>query len=105
LLRSKSGLKMEHGDVLLYIPNLMGYARILIALVCVCVVQKPLLFACLYATASVLDMLDGKVARALNQYVCMLSDDRIYKICSATAEIVSTLAICLHEKQECTLSL
>jgi CDP-diacylglycerol--inositol 3-phosphatidyltransferase len=53
--------------VLLFVPNLMGYARILLALVALWFVKLPIVFCALLVCAALLDLLDGFAARALDQ--------------------------------------
>lgn len=56
-------------DVLLYVPNLIGYARILCALFILAAHARvgPVGVAALYGGASLLDLVDGIAARALGQ--------------------------------------
>lgn len=53
--------------VLLYVPNLIGYGRIGLALVAFWNVQDPKLFVTLYAAGFLLDAADGYAARLLKQ--------------------------------------
>lgn len=54
-------------DVLFYVPNLIGYFRIGIALYSTLVVADPAWFTCLYILITVLDATDGFAARSMNQ--------------------------------------
>ena len=54
--------------MLLYVPNLIGYVRIILTLSCLWTHEKyPLLTFLLYATSVTLDWFDGIYARKLNQ--------------------------------------
>ncbi|KAL0220508.1 hypothetical protein RCL1_000362 [Eukaryota sp. TZLM3-RCL] len=54
--------------VYFYIPNLIGYTRIILSLICFqWAFSNYLLCAALYFTSFILDAIDGHVARALNQ--------------------------------------
>ena len=53
--------------VLFYVPNLIGYFRIGIALYSTLVFSDPAWFTCLYILIALLDATDGFAARAMNQ--------------------------------------
>ena len=55
--------------VLFYIPNILGYIRILLAFVGLyySILQQPIIAIIIWILASVLDLLDGKIARWLQQ--------------------------------------
>jgi len=55
-------------SVYLFVPNLIGYTRVLLAFIAfyVCF-DEPILFLVLYAISEILDAVDGYAARALNQ--------------------------------------
>lgn len=55
-------------NIAIFVPNLIGYARIALSITSFYVAQDyPLLFLFLYTTSFVLDAADGMAARALNQ--------------------------------------
>uniref|UniRef100_A0A0K0E539 CDP-diacylglycerol--inositol 3-phosphatidyltransferase n=1 Tax=Strongyloides stercoralis TaxID=6248 RepID=A0A0K0E539_STRER len=55
-------------DVFLFYPNLLGYGRIILAILSFMTMRfYPLLTAFLYATSGFLDALDGHLARTYNQ--------------------------------------
>nr|AJP61941.1 phosphatidylinositol synthase [Herpetomonas muscarum] len=55
-------------SVALFVPNLIGYLRIVLSLASYYVADtQPLLFIAFYTSSFVLDALDGMAARALNQ--------------------------------------
>ncbi|CAG9471970.1 unnamed protein product [Plasmodium vivax] len=59
---------MKKRSVYLYIPNIIGYIRVILALWGFVVCRKNLiLFAVLYATSQILDAFDGWTARKFNQ--------------------------------------
>ena len=52
----------------LYIPNLIGYGRVILAFVAYTIYKtRPIVFVSAYALSQILDMFDGKAARAFNQ--------------------------------------
>ncbi len=53
--------------VVLFIPNLIGYARIALDVAAFGFVDNPLVFCALYFTSQGLDALDGVCARACGQ--------------------------------------
>ena len=53
--------------VLFYVPNLIGYFRIAIALYATTAVADPAWFSCLYILVTILDATDGFAARSMNQ--------------------------------------
>ena len=54
--------------VILYIPNILGYIRMFLAMLGLCHVQtSPSTSICLWVFSSFLDMIDGYLARKLNQ--------------------------------------
>lgn len=54
--------------VFLYAPNLIGYARIALAVYAfACLTNHPSWFTMVYTTSALLDAVDGHVARMLNQ--------------------------------------
>lgn len=55
--------------VLFFVPNLICYCRIAVALYSTLWVSDPAWFACLYILVTILDATDGFAARALDQYV------------------------------------
>src|SRR3989338_8153325 len=54
-------------DVFLYIPNLIGYARVILSCISFFYYENPLLFSSLYVTSFLLDAADGHFARMFNQ--------------------------------------
>ncbi|XP_045172543.1 uncharacterized protein LOC123534382 [Mercenaria mercenaria] len=54
-------------EVLLYIPNIIGYARLVLLVASLIVYKTPLQFLVLYGVSVALDGLDGILARKLNQ--------------------------------------
>lgn len=67
-LSSNKVSDINPGDIFLFIPNLIGYSRIILALTALCIAFKsyPTMCVC-YAMSQILDALDGHVARAFNQ--------------------------------------
>ena len=64
----KTKSKMSSWPVLLYVPNLIGYTRILLLIVCYFIKdQDYLVFAAIYFVSFVLDFFDGFFARLCNQ--------------------------------------
>lgn len=62
--------KVTEGQVMMYVPNLIGYARFLFLLGSSYFAFSEnywLLYPIFYGIASLLDMADGMAARALNQ--------------------------------------
>jgi phosphatidylserine synthase len=53
--------------VVLYVPNLIGYTRIILGVAAFAFVRNPLVFIALYFTSQGLDAVDGVCARACNQ--------------------------------------
>lgn len=53
--------------ILLNVPNLMGYCRLILAIFAWCKWDNPTLFLSLFIASSILDFFDGMVARYLNQ--------------------------------------
>ena len=65
---TSSSFFSRHGNVAMYVPQLLGYARILLALASFAVANtKPLASVALYFLSFVSDELDGRFARLLNQ--------------------------------------
>ncbi|ETW47717.1 hypothetical protein PFMALIP_04250 [Plasmodium falciparum MaliPS096_E11] len=61
-------MKMKKKNVYLYIPNIIGYIRVILALLGFIISRKNLfLFVCFYSVSQVLDALDGWTARKFNQ--------------------------------------
>ncbi|SOV81101.1 phosphatidylinositol synthase [Plasmodium sp. gorilla clade G3] len=61
-------MKMKKKSVYLYIPNIIGYIRVILALLGFIISRKNLLlFVCFYSASQVLDALDGWTARKFNQ--------------------------------------
>ncbi|KYN96957.1 phosphatidylinositol synthase [Plasmodium gaboni] len=61
-------MKMKKKNVYLYIPNIIGYIRVILALLGFIISRKNiLLFVCFYGASQVLDALDGWTARKFNQ--------------------------------------
>ncbi|ETW34935.1 hypothetical protein PFTANZ_04368 [Plasmodium falciparum Tanzania (2000708)] len=59
---------MKKKNVYLYIPNIIGYIRVILALLGFIISRKNLfLFVCFYSVSQVLDALDGWTARKFNQ--------------------------------------
>ncbi|XP_052799889.1 uncharacterized protein LOC128231295 isoform X2 [Mya arenaria] len=54
-------------EILLYIPNLIGYARLSLLVASLVYFERPWIFLCLYAVSVSLDAVDGIAARALKQ--------------------------------------
>ncbi|XP_072034352.1 uncharacterized protein [Amphiura filiformis] len=55
-------------EVLLYIPNIIGYIRIILLIAAwFCYATNPVWFIILYLTNVILDGIDGAIARKLNQ--------------------------------------
>lgn len=54
-------------EVLFYIPNIIGYGRILLACIAFTYYQDPTWFILFYSSSIILDGLDGYTARKLNQ--------------------------------------
>ncbi|CAH3151330.1 unnamed protein product [Pocillopora meandrina] len=54
-------------NVLLFIPNLIGYVRVILLFASWIFFNNPVLFLCFYTASVLLDGLDGIVARQLNQ--------------------------------------
>ena len=64
---------MGAGNVYLFVPNLIGYARILLALLAFhWMPTDPALAMAAYAISCLLDAVDGLAARALGQSECLL---------------------------------
>ena len=53
--------------VLLFIPNIIGYVRIVLASIAFYQFQEPVSFCCFYISSIILDWFDGYFARKLNQ--------------------------------------
>lgn len=66
ILQQMVGDEIDVG-VLFYVPNLIGYFRIGIALYSTLVVADPAWFACLHVLTAILDATDGFAARSMNQ--------------------------------------
>ncbi|SPJ11879.1 phosphatidylinositol synthase [Plasmodium sp. DRC-Itaito] len=61
-------MKMKKKNVYLYIPNIIGYIRVILALSGFIISRKNLfLFVCFYGASQALDALDGWTARKFNQ--------------------------------------
>ncbi|KAL3858087.1 hypothetical protein ACJMK2_012701 [Sinanodonta woodiana] len=54
-------------EVLLFVPNIIGYIRLLLLIVSLIFYSKPLLFLSLYGISVLFDGFDGFLARKLNQ--------------------------------------
>lgn len=54
-------------SVFLYVPNLIGYARVLLAIISYYYISTPTIFIPLYILSCLLDALDGHAARLLKQ--------------------------------------
>ncbi|KAK7475673.1 hypothetical protein BaRGS_00033099 [Batillaria attramentaria] len=54
-------------EVLMYVPNVIGYIRILLTVLAFVLYAHPAWFLTLYSTAVILDAFDGYCARTLNQ--------------------------------------
>eukprot|EP01095_Lingulamoeba_sp_RSL-Kostka_P002425 TRINITY_DN13283_c0_g1_i1.p1 TRINITY_DN13283_c0_g1~~TRINITY_DN13283_c0_g1_i1.p1 ORF type:complete len:227 (-),score=47.21 TRINITY_DN13283_c0_g1_i1:24-704(-) len=54
-------------DIFFFYPNIIGYARIILALISFVLYMDPVIFFTLYTTSFLLDALDGYVARKYNQ--------------------------------------
>lgn len=66
--QNKKGMFARHAQVLVYIPNLIGYARVALTIVALAVAHStPNVTLALYLCSFVLDELDGRAARAFNQ--------------------------------------
>ncbi|EWC87052.1 hypothetical protein PFNF54_04232 [Plasmodium falciparum NF54] len=64
---------MKKKNVYLYIPNIIGYIRVILALLGFIISRKNLfLFVCFYSVSQVLDALDGWTARKFNQRVMVI---------------------------------
>ncbi|CXJ13976.1 CDP-diacylglycerol--inositol 3-phosphatidyltransferase, putative [Plasmodium berghei] len=62
---------MQNKNVYLYVPNIIGYIRIILALIAFIVCKKNLaVFTLFYGTSQLLDALDGWTARKFNQTSC-----------------------------------
>ncbi|CAD2103952.1 CDP-diacylglycerol--inositol 3-phosphatidyltransferase, putative phosphatidylinositol synthase, putative [Plasmodium vinckei lentum] len=62
---------MQNKNVYLYVPNIIGYIRIILALVAFFVCKHNLVvFSVLYGISQLLDALDGWTARKFNQTSC-----------------------------------
>lgn len=53
--------------VVLYVPNLIGYTRIILGIAAFAFVRSPMVFIALYFTSQGLDAVDGVCARMCNQ--------------------------------------
>ena len=59
---------MTDKNIFLFVPNLIGYARIILAFVSyACLSSHPYTATSLYALSGLLDAVDGYAARILNQ--------------------------------------
>nr|NP_727878.1 phosphatidylinositol synthase, isoform B [Drosophila melanogaster]AAN09359.1 phosphatidylinositol synthase, isoform B [Drosophila melanogaster] len=61
----------EHDNVFIFVPNLIGYARIVLALIAFWFMSTNYVISgwC-YVTSALLDAVDGQAARAFNQTHC-----------------------------------
>ncbi|CAG7729492.1 unnamed protein product [Allacma fusca] len=59
--------KKEALHILLYVPNIIGYIRILLILLGSLYLEYPATFLCFYCISASLDFIDGWAARTLNQ--------------------------------------
>jgi len=103
-------LKLKSWPIYLYVPNLIGYARILANIVAFgeCFANKKL-FTALYFVSFVCDELDGRFARMLNQastfgaVLDMVTDRVLYLILYELAEspsdsVVKVFMAALNQK-------
>ncbi|KAK7087341.1 uncharacterized protein [Littorina saxatilis] len=58
---------MEKVHVLLYVPNIIGYMRVILTILAFVFYEQPLWFIILYSASIALDGVDGYAARKLNQ--------------------------------------
>lgn len=59
---------MKNENIYLYYPNLIGFLRIILALLSFAIITKwPVPASILYFLSALLDAFDGLVARAFNQ--------------------------------------
>ena len=65
-------------SVFLFVPNLIGYLRVVLAIAAFYYIRQPLLFLPLYAGSCLLDALDGTAARALGQGKSLCSRESIW---------------------------
>lgn len=72
---------MTSQNIFLFIPNIIGYIRILLAICSVIFMwlDKPVLALTTYILSSVMDALDGNAARYFNQ--CIHIQIHMYYIC------------------------
>lgn len=70
--------------VALYVPNLIGYFRIISGLASFYYAfSSPLLFFFTYGLSQMLDAVDGVAARALGQSECAAAGADGHRVCSA----------------------
>ncbi|XP_060078025.1 CDP-diacylglycerol--glycerol-3-phosphate 3-phosphatidyltransferase-like [Ylistrum balloti] len=55
------------GYVLLYVPNIIGYARLCLLALSISTFDTPVMFLIFYSVSAILDGFDGYAARKLNQ--------------------------------------
>ncbi|XP_033747515.1 uncharacterized protein LOC117332639 [Pecten maximus] len=58
---------MMGNEVLLYVPNIIGYARLCLLAVSISMYDSPVIFLIFYCISAILDGFDGYAARKLNQ--------------------------------------
>lgn len=88
---NKQGASFFSGPnkIFLYVPNLIGFARVLLTLLSLCIYDSaPTLFLIMYVLSFVLDALDGHMARKLNQ--C----SRLGAVLDMVTDRFSTAALC-----------
>merc|ERR1712137_455871 len=54
-------------EILFWYPNLIGYARVVLAIISFCLYENPYIFFWCYLISFTLDAADGHVARLFNQ--------------------------------------
>lgn len=59
--------KQDRGNILLFVPNLIGYVRLILLFASWIFFTNPVLFLAFYSASVILDGIDGIVARQLNQ--------------------------------------
>mmetsp|Transcript_19411 Transcript_19411/g.49761 ORF Transcript_19411/g.49761 Transcript_19411/m.49761 type:complete len:249 (-) Transcript_19411:73-819(-) len=64
---ASSSSKVSSTPIWFFVPNLIGYARIILAVVAFIYYRSPYIFITSYAVSYLLDALDGTMARLLNQ--------------------------------------
>lgn len=59
--------KLSSQEVFFYVPNLIGYGRVVLAAAAFLLISHPRPFLALYAASCLLDVADGHLARQLGQ--------------------------------------